>query len=62
MHPPELPADVARGQLIRNDSGEMRDDKVTTERADFTAKAGDRGTLIFLRGGPTGGFWQFRKF
>ena len=31
------------------------------ECADFTAKEGDTGTLTFMRGGPTGGFCQFRK-
>jgi hypothetical protein len=28
---------------------------------DETAKIGSTGTLTFSQGGPTGGFWKFRK-
>jgi hypothetical protein len=28
---------------------------------DESAKTGDRGTLTFTKGGPTGGYWKFKK-
>lgn len=28
---------------------------------DETAEVGDLGTLTFTEGGPTGGYWKFRK-
>lgn len=28
---------------------------------DFTAKSGDTGTLTFIKGGLTGGYWKFVK-
>jgi hypothetical protein len=28
---------------------------------DATAKEGDKGTITFTRGGPLGGYWQFKK-
>lgn len=59
-HPKELPPDVADGQLIRDNLGEMHA-CVGDECADFTAKEGDTGTLTFVRGCPTRGFWEFHK-
>ena len=59
-HPKELPPDCADGQLVRDNLGEMHI-CVGEEYADFTAKKGDTGTLTFVRGAPTGGFWQYRK-
>lgn len=29
--------------------------------ADSDAKEGDTGLLTFTQGGPTGGYWQFKK-
>lgn len=34
---------------------------VGEECADFSAKDGDAGTLTFTKGGPTGGYWKFKK-
>lgn len=28
---------------------------------DKSAKEGDTGTLTFTKGGPTGGYWKFKK-
>jgi len=28
---------------------------------DVTAEKGDRGRLVFTRGGPTGGYWKFSR-
>jgi len=42
---------------IRPNLGEMHGD----ECANFTPRKGDTGTLTFMRGGPTVGFWQFRQ-
>ncbi len=59
-HPKELPPHGEGGQLIRDNLGEKHI-CVGVECADFTAKKGDTGTLTFMLGGPTGGYWQFHK-
>ena len=59
-HPKSLPADTTDGQLIRDELNEMHI-CVGEQCADFTAKAGDSGTLTFTQGGPTGGYWKFTK-
>lgn len=51
---------ASTGQLLKDELGEMHV-CVGTECADFTAKDGDEGVLTFTKGGPTGGYWKFKK-
>lgn len=48
------------GQLLMDEVGEGHI-CVGDTCADPTAKVGDKGTLTFTQGGPTGGYWKFVK-
>lgn len=58
--PEGLPSKASTGQLIQDDQGEGHI-CVGDACADLTANDGDEGTLTFTEGGPTGGYWKFRK-
>lgn len=54
------PPNMTPAQLIKDDQGEGHI-CVGDACADFSAGEGDTGTLTFTEGGPTGGYWRFRK-
>lgn len=58
--PNHLHRDSDDGQLLIDELGEAHV-CIGGSCADFTARDGDAGTLIFTKGGPTGGFWRFVK-
>jgi len=57
--PAGLDPRASAGQLIYDDRNEMH--ICIGGCGDETAKEGDTGTLTFMQGGPTGGYWKFTK-
>jgi hypothetical protein len=57
--PAGLDPRASAGQLIFDDQNEMH--VCVGDCGDVTAKEGDSGTLTFTKGGPTGGYWKFKK-
>jgi hypothetical protein len=46
-------------QFVRDDQNEGH--ILIGGAEDKTAEVGDTGTLTFTEGGPTGGYWKFKK-
>ena len=46
-------------QIVLDDVGEAH--FLMAGCGDRSAKSGDKGTLTFTKGGPTGGYWKFNK-
>ncbi len=47
------------GQLLKDELGEGH--ICVGDAGDASAIPGDKGTLTFTKGGPTGGYWKFQK-
>ena len=47
------------GQIIKDDRNEMH--VCVGGCGDPSARDGDSGILTFTQGGPTGGYWKFKK-
>jgi len=45
--------------IVKDDQNEGH--ILTGGARDASAKVGDKGTLTFTKGGPTGGYWKFKK-
>lgn len=54
------PPSMTPAQFIKDENGEGHI-CIGEKTADFTAQDGDTGTLTFMAGGPTGGYWKFTK-
>ena len=50
---------VGRTQFVADDHGEGH--ILMAGSGDESARIGDSGSLIFTKGGPTGGYWKFTK-
>jgi hypothetical protein len=52
--------DIVKGvQFVKDDQNEIH--VLMTGAGDMDTKVGDKGTLTFTQGGPTGGYWKFKK-